>query len=170
MDSLLLLGLILIIVFIFAVSRCSLNCPCDSEKFNDHPVLRKNRRYQHIMPPISKQVSDTNINTKASCDGSDCKCVLCDDPSPGKCVSRTCKDISAATNCCNSQDVTCPNCNAQNDSTCDYQTWCDVSFDDKTGNGIGGSEEMWIIITVSVLAAIFFGVVFYFWMTTKHSG
>ena len=181
MESLILLVLVLIIVSLFVISRCSLKCRCKNENyltpflqlpFNDHPVLRR-RRYQHTIVPVSDQGTDTNIYTSANCDGSDCKCTQCDDPSPGKCVSRTCDDMSAATSCCNSQGSDCSNCNADNDSSCDYQKWCKGNFNDNTGNGgvgDGNSDKIWFIIGISVLVAVALGVAFYFWMTTKHVG
>ena len=174
MEIYILLGLALIIVLIFIVSSCSLKCPCGNENylrslpFNDHPVLKRNR-YRHTLASAPQQGLDENINTKASCDGSGCKCVLCDSPSPGKCISRTCEDMPAATNCCKSQDIDCPGCNANNDSSCDYQKRCKVNFNDGNGGGDGGdgdnSEKIWFIVGISVLVAVALGVAFYFWMT-----
>ncbi len=182
MESSILLVLALIIVSLFVISRCSLKCRCKNENyltpflqlpFNDHPVLRK-RRYQHTIAP--KQEPDVNIHTSASCDSSGCKCALCDDPVPGECVSRTCDNITSATNCCNSQNTNCPNCNTEDDPDCNYDKWCKVKFDDNIGGGGGGgggddggnSEKIWFIVVISVLVAVALGVAFYFWMTTKH--
>ena len=178
MEFYILLGLSLIIVLVFVVSRCSLKCRCKNENylhpplsFNDHPILKRGR-YQHTIAPVSDQGPDENINTKASCDGSDCKCALCDNPTLGKCVSRTCDDITSASNCCNSQNTDCPGCNEANDDNCDYQKWCNPNFDDGKGGGEGDgggmSEKIWFIIGISVLVAVALGVAFYFWMTTKH--
>jgi len=190
-----LLSLALAIVFLFFVSRCSLNCPpSESEdflnpshylnpplSFNDHPVLRRHQVYQYTLPPSPSEgvtpdvhtpststSGDVSYHTKCvSQDGSTvCHCVQCD----GKtCTSNTCPgpDNSSALICCqNPSECTTQGCTP--DATCDYTTWCGSNPDGGDGGGDDGgmSDKIWIVVGVSVLAAIAIGVAFYFWKTT----
>jgi len=168
-----LLGLVLIIISLLAVSRCSLSCSCDREKFlnglpfNDHPVLRRHKRYQHTIAPVSAQNSDASYHAtcKEEDDNEVCVCAQCDDEAK-TCTSKTCTTFDDAQKCCTNSSL-CDSLGCTDDTgPCNYNQWC-VGSHDEPENG-GDKEENWIIVTISVLVAIALGVAFYFWMTTKH--
>ena len=99
--------MVLIIISLLAVSRCSLSCSCDREKFlngfpfNDHPVLRRHKRYQHIIAPVSTQNGNASYHAtyKEKDDNEVCVCAQCDDGAK-TCTSKTYTTFDDAQKCC----------------------------------------------------------------------
>jgi len=186
MESHILLVLVLIIVFLFFITRCNLSCPCGKNEnysrylhrslgFGEHPSLIKRKEYQPTLAPAPSLSTsppsggDVDIHTNASCSNNVCYCAQC--KPDGTCTSMTCPSMDDARTCCNTpgkcKDLECK------DAPCDYATQCkDVHFN--SGNGGDGddggmSDKIWFIVGISILVAGFLGVIFYYWWTTPKS-